>query len=97
MIYSLKTEPFFGHHIVFRKNFSKSGIICPQIAFSDVNKRRKNMKAKHALYLGLIIIGASFLMIDATALGLILEGVGAVLLLISALLEWAGEHQDPHP
>lgn len=55
------------------------------------------MKAKHALYLGLIIIGASFLMIDATALGLILEGVGAVLLLISALMEWAGEHQDPHP
>ncbi len=55
------------------------------------------MKAKHALYLGLIIIGASFLMIDATAIGLILEGVGAVLLLISALMEWAGEHQTPHP
>lgn len=63
----------------------------------QLKNRREKMKAKHALYLGLIIIGASFLMIDATAIGLILEGVGAVLLLISALMEWAGEHQTPHP
>ena len=55
------------------------------------------MKAKHALYLGLIIIGAAFLLIDATVLGFIFEAAGLVLLLISALLEWAGEHQDPHP
>ena len=53
------------------------------------------MKAKHALYLGLIIIGAAFLLIDATVLGFIFEGAGLVLLLISALMEWAGEHQDP--
>lgn len=55
------------------------------------------MKAKHALYLGLIIIGAAFLLIDATVLGFIFEGAGLVLLLISALMEWAGEHQDPRP
>ena len=55
------------------------------------------MKAKHALYLGLIIIGAAFLLIDATVLGFIIEAAGLVLLLISALMEWAGEHQDPHP
>lgn len=55
------------------------------------------MKAKHALYLGLIIIGAAFLLIDATVLGFIFEATGLVLLLISALMEWAGEHQDPHP
>ena len=55
------------------------------------------MKAKHALYLGLIIIGAAFLLIDATVLGFIFEAAGLVLLLISALMEWAGEHQDPHP
>ena len=55
------------------------------------------MKAKHALYLGLIIIGAAFLLIDSTVLGFIFEAAGLVLLLISALLEWAGEHQDPHP
>ena len=58
---------------------------------------RDNMKAKHALYLGLIIIGAAFLLIDATVLGFIFEAAGLVLLLISALMEWAGEHQDPHP
>ena len=58
---------------------------------------RDNMKAKHALYLGLIIIGAAFLLIDATVLGFIFEGAGLVLLLISALMEWAAEHQDPHP
>ena len=55
------------------------------------------MKAKHALYLGLIIIGAAFLLIDATVLGFIFEGAGLVLLLISALMEWAAEHQDSHP
>ena len=55
------------------------------------------MKAKHALYLGLIIIGAAFLLIDATVLGFIFEAAGLVLLLISALMEWAGEHQDPRP
>ena len=55
------------------------------------------MKAKHALYLGLISIGAAFLLIDATVLGCIFEAAGLVLLLISALMEWAGEHQDPHP
>ena len=55
------------------------------------------MTAKHALYLGLIIIGAAFLLIDATVLGFIFEAAGLVLLLISALMEWAGEHQDPHP
>jgi membrane-bound ClpP family serine protease len=55
------------------------------------------MKAKHALYLGLIIIGAAFLLIDATVLGFIFEAAGLVLLLISALMEWASEHQDPHP
>ena len=55
------------------------------------------MKAKHALYLGLIIIGAAFLLIDATVLGFLFEGAGLVLLLISALMEWAGEHQDPRP
>ena len=55
------------------------------------------MKAKHALYLGLIIIGAAFLLIDATVLGVIFEAAGLLLLLISALMEWAGEHQDPHP
>ena len=39
------------------------------------------MKAKHALYLGLIIIGAAFLLIDATVLGYIFEDfcVGATL------------------
>lgn len=58
---------------------------------------RDNMKAKHALYLGLIIIGAAFVVSQAVLIGLIFEGVGAILLLISALLEWAGEHQDPHP
>ena len=55
------------------------------------------MQAKHALYLGLIIIGAAFLVVGSTVLGLIFEGVGAVLLLISTLLEWADGHQDPHP
>lgn len=68
--------------------------ICEK-SFSE--RRRNNMKAKHALYLGLIIIGAAFLLIDATVLGFLFEGVGLVLLLISALMEWAGEHQDPHP
>ena len=34
------------------------------------------MKAKHALYLGLIIIGAAFLLIDATVLGFIFEARG---------------------
>ena len=62
-----------------------------------IENRREAMKAKHALYLGLIIIGAAFLVVGSTVLGLIFEGVGLVLLLISALLEWAGEHQDPHP
>lgn len=62
-----------------------------------IENRREAMKAKHALYLGLIIIGAAFLLIDATVLGFIFEAAGLVLLLISALMEWAGEHQDPHP
>lgn len=52
-----------------------------------IENRREAMKAKHALYLGLIIIGAAFLVVGSTVLGLIFEGVGAVLLLISALLE----------
>lgn len=55
------------------------------------------MKAKHALYLGLIIIGAAFLVVGSTVLGLIFEGVGAVLLLISALLEWADGHREKRP
>lgn len=55
------------------------------------------MKAKNALYLGLIIIGAAFLIVGSTVLGLIFEGVGAVLLLISALLERAGEHPESRP
>ena len=55
------------------------------------------MKAKHALYLGLIIIGAAFVVSQAVLIGLIFEGVGAILLLISALLEWAGEKQEPRP
>lgn len=53
------------------------------------------MKAKHALYLGLIIIGAAFLLIDATVLGFIFEAAGLVLLLISALLEWAVSIRTP--
>ena len=53
------------------------------------------MKAKHALYLGLIIIGAAFLLIDATVLGFIFEAAGLVLLLISALLEWAASIRTP--
>ena len=55
------------------------------------------MKAEHALYLGLIIIGAAFLVVGSTVLGLIFEGVGAVLLLISALLEWADGHREKRP
>lgn len=55
------------------------------------------MKAKHALYLGLIIIGAAFFVSQAVLIGLIFEGVGAILLLISALLEWAGESSKPRP
>ena len=55
------------------------------------------MKAKHALYLGLIIIGAAFLLIDATVLGFIFEAAGLVLLLSSVIVEWTGGHQDPHP
>ena len=53
------------------------------------------MKAKHALYLGLIIIGAAFLLIDATVLGFIVEAAGLVLLLISARLEWAVSIRTP--
>jgi len=78
-----KEERFFRFRSIYRKSFSENG--------------RETMKAKHALYLGLIIIGAAFLLIDATVLGFLFEGVGLVLLLISALLEWAGDHQDPHP
>lgn len=83
MVYSAKRNTFSGSAIFVRKVFQKNG--------------RDNMKAKHALYLGLIIIGAAFLLIDATVLGFIFEAAGLVLLLISALMEWAGEHQDPHP
>ena len=78
-----KEERFFRFRDICEKNFSENG--------------RDNMKAKHALYLGLIIIGAAFLLIDATVLGFVFEAAGLVLLLISALMEWAGEHQDPHP
>ena len=62
-----------------------------------IENRREAMKAEHALYLGLIIIGAAFLVVGSTVLGLIFEGVGAVLLLISALLEWADGHREKRP
>lgn len=83
MVYSAKRNAFLGSAIFVRKVFQKNG--------------RDNMKAKHALYLGLIVIGAAFVVSQAVLIGLIFEGVGAILLLISALMEWAGEHQDPHP
>ncbi len=49
------------------------------------------MKARHALYLGLVIAGTGFLVVGSTALGLILEGLGLVPLLISAIMEIALE------
>ena len=85
MVY-LEKRSQFSHLLSILGNFRKM-----------IENRREAMKAKHALYLGLIIIGAAFLVVGSTVLGLIFEGVGLVLLLISALLEWAGEHQDPHP
>lgn len=47
------------------------------------------MKARHALYLGLVIEGASFLLYGSSTLGLILEGLGLIPLLISAIIEIA--------
>ena len=49
------------------------------------------MKARHALYLGLVIAGASFLIYGSSTLGLILEGLGLIPLLISAIIEIATE------
>ena len=49
------------------------------------------MKVRHALYLGLIIAGASFFVVGGSALGLILEGLGLIPLLISAVIESATE------
>lgn len=49
------------------------------------------MKARHALYLGLVIAGASLLISGASTLGLILEGLGLIPLLISAIIEIATE------
>ena len=48
------------------------------------------MKARHALYLG-VIAGASFLIYGSSTLGLILEGLGLIPLLISAIIEIATE------
>ena len=47
------------------------------------------MKARHALYLGLVIAGASFLLYGSSTLGLVLEGLGLIPLLISAIIEIA--------
>ena len=49
------------------------------------------MKARHALYLGLVIAGASLLICGSSVLGLILEGLGLIPLLISAIIEIAAE------
>ena len=49
------------------------------------------MKARHALYLGLVIAGASFFLYGSSTLGLILEGLGLIPLLISAIIEIATE------
>ena len=47
------------------------------------------MKARHALYLGLVIAGASFLLYGSSTL--ILDGLGLIPLLISAIIEIATE------
>lgn len=49
------------------------------------------MKARHTLYLGLVIAGAAFWITGSSALGLILEGLGLIPLLISAIIEIATE------
>ena len=49
------------------------------------------MKARHALYLGLVIEGACFLLYASSKLALILEGLGLIPLLISAIIEIATE------
>lgn len=49
------------------------------------------MKARHALYLGLVIAGASFMIYGSSTFGLILEGLGLIPLLISAIIEIATE------
>ena len=85
MVY-LEKRSQFSHPLSILGNFWKM-----------IENRREAMKAKHALYLGLIIIGAAFLVVGSTVLGLIFEGVGAVLLLISALLEWADGHREKRP
>lgn len=58
--------------------------------FNDAEWRKK-MKARHALYLGLVIAGASFFICGSSTLGLILEGLGLIPLLISAIIEIATE------
>ena len=55
------------------------------------------MKARHALYLGLVIAGASFLLYGSSTLGLILEGLGLIPLLISAIIEIATEKSCAYP
>ena len=49
------------------------------------------MKARHALYLGLVIAGASFLLYGSSTPVPIAEALGLIPLLISAIIEIAAE------
>ena len=51
------------------------------------------MKARHALYLSLVIAGASFLLYGSSTLGLILEGLGLIPLLRSVYKELHADHE----